>query len=108
MDWRMCWIIFAAVMGSTFIYLGISYKTRESGASWFKPSWFRNPFQVRSQPLQFLHSVAIATIAEGLGGVLGHLQTVSHDQMPGLYLPVLIGLGFWISMRIWVMVFLRD
>jgi len=108
MDWWMCWIIFATVTVGSFAYLVISYRTRELGTSWVKPSWFQNPLQIRSQPLQFLHLVAATTAADGLGGVLSHLPSGRRDQMPELCLPMLIGLGIWISMRIWIIVFLRD
>jgi hypothetical protein len=108
-DWQSCWIVATACTISVFIGLTVLHKTRRAVfTSWTKPSWFENPFQARIQTLQFWHAVAFNFMAAGLGGMLGALSKGRHVQLPEPCLYALIGLGIWVSMRIWVLIFLRK
>jgi hypothetical protein len=104
-DWQACWIISPATAAGTFFGLTFLHKRRESTTFWTKPSWFQNPFQPRSQPLQLWDLGALTEVAGGLGGVINTLSTGQYSRMPEPCLYLLMGLGIWISMGIWLMVF---
>jgi len=104
-DWRVCGIFFAVVMVGTFCGIGGAYQTEGVSTGWNKPSWYQNPFSFRSQPLQFVHLVAFCVIAEGIGGELRGLWTGSYVGTPGPGVSIAIGLGFWIALRLAVMIF---
>lgn len=107
-DWRVCGIIFGAVAVIGFCAIGGGYQTKEYSSGWIRPSWYQNPFQARCQPLQGVHLVAVCAIAEGIGGILRELATGHYERaaLPGICLA--IGLGFWVALRLAVLVFHRK
>jgi len=102
--WRVFGIVFAVVLIGGFCGIGGAYQTEGVTTGWTKPSWYENPFG-RSQTLQLIHFVAISAISEGVGDMLRGLVKVHYDRIPPPSIPLGIGLGLWIALRLAVMIF---
>jgi hypothetical protein len=83
----------------TFCAVGIGYKLQGVGSGWKKPSWSENPYQGPSQPFQGLHFIAVMATAEGAGGVLRELLIQQYQDKSGEII-LTVGLGFWIGLRL--------
>jgi hypothetical protein len=108
MDWQSCGVIFAAItICMSFAFIASSKKL-QSSILWTEPSWFQNPFQLRTQPLQFWHLCELNAIAAGVGGVLRNLIMGRYAQMPEPCVVLGMGLAIWIALRIWTLVCFRG
>ena len=108
MAWRVFGIVFAVVLIGGSYSFGGAYRTKGVTTDWIKPSWYQNPFQSRSQPLQFFHLVTVCAIAEGVGALLRALTKAHFERFPAPGIPLGFGLGGWIALRLCVKIFHRK
>ena len=107
-DWRVPGIVFAVMLVGSFCSIGGGYQTEGISTNWTRPSLSQNPFQTRSQPLQFFHMVGVSACAEGIGGMLRELLRRQYEQLPLPGVILAAGLGAWIALRMAVLVFHRK
>lgn len=103
-SWKFAIVMTCAVtFGMLFIFF-IQSSNPQAAPRWYKPSWFRNPFDYK-QPLQLFHLGAFYFLMTGAGCFL---LGISHSEVKWLWeLPAVIGCSFWLGVRLCVIVF-RD
>jgi len=106
-DWQACWVVSAATLVGTFIGLTFLHRTRNPSIPWVRPSWFENPFQPRTQPLQLWDFSGLSGIAAGVGGAVKIISSGAYDELPAPCLCLFMGFGIWIAVQTWMLVFLR-
>jgi len=101
-SWSFPFIMAALVaIGILFIFF-IQTVNPRSVSTWYKPSWFRNPFSYR-QPLQLFDLAAFYFLSVGVGCLFVGLTREPANWV--WELPIAIGCGAWLGVRLSVLVF---
>lgn len=95
-DWQSCLYAFIGCSAAIFVGLIVLSRSKRTRMPWSEPSWFNNPFQIRTEPLQFWHLCAFVLMFDGAAGMVSQ---PNHPAFGGFFL--LIGLGIWIDIRLW-------
>lgn len=101
-SWQFALIMICLVAFGILLVFFIQTINPSSPSRWYKPSWFRNPFNYK-QPLQLFDMGAFYFLATGLGC----LSLGANDvQFKWLWeLPTSIGIGMWLGTRLCVLVY---
>ena len=101
-SWSFPFVMAALVaLGILFIFF-IQTVNPRSISKWYRPSWFRNPFNYK-QPLQIFDFAAFYFLSVGFGCLFFGL---TRDPTSWVWeLPIAIGCGAWLGVRLCVLVF---
>lgn len=103
-SWGFLFGMTAICAGAVFLLAVFQSFNKNDQRGWYRPSWFQNPFAF-NQPLQTFDSGSYDAMALGVGSLVVGLLSVPANW--AWELPMSIGLGVWIGVRLCMVAF-RD